>query len=120
MKPLFRLLISLPLLVAVFSSPSFAEDLTRLRAGRPTGTFRTRSGSTELRSAQVKVRNVGTIEAKDIVVTVVVPSGRTGRIYGPNTLGPNKSAIYSSDSVFIPITKGGKLKTKVSCSNCRS
>lgn len=101
------------------ASPSVADDLTRLRASSPTGTFVTRRGNTELESAQVKVRNAGAVEARDITVMVVVASGRTARLYGPRTLEPYKSATYSSDAAYVPITKAGKLKAEVSCSNCR-
>ena len=102
----------------LFSSITFADSRPNLRAGVPSGTFETSYGTTELNSAKVEVRNDGSSEAKDVVVRVVVPDGRSGELFGPKSLAPGQKAIYSSDAVYLHITKGGKLKAEAGCSNC--
>ncbi len=101
------------------ASSAKAEESTRLRViGKPVGTFETTFGTTDLKSASVKVRNVGTVEASKVVVTVSVPSGRSGRLHGPRTLAPNEVAVYSSDAVLLPVTSEGSLSAEATCSNC--
>jgi hypothetical protein len=108
--------------LSVFCSPAFAGDeQTQLRvSGEPTGTFETSFGTTELNSAKVEVRNIGSAPAEGVHVRVIVPDGRSGELHGPSTLSSNEKAVYSSDAVFLTVTKTGKLRAEATCSNCSS
>ena len=112
------------ILIAIFSSThsiglAAAEDTskkTRLRADAPVGTFQTYR-YTQLTDVLVKVKNVGSIEAQDIQVVVVLPNGKEVSVSGPSSLAVNQTATYSGHPYEV-ITSTDKLSAKASCSNC--
>ena len=117
----FRIII---LILAVFAliSPASAEEKklqkTTLRiVGDPKGTFQTSLGTTKLVSAVVEVRNVGDVEAERVEADLIMPNGQRLSLSGPRTLGPSKSASYTT-SAYDYVFTTQKLKAEVRCKNC--
>ena len=94
-----------------------AEQKTRLRSSKPKGTFRTYRGATRLERVEVRIKNVGDFDARDVSVQVISPTGSSYKASGPRTLAAHSDATYIAyPGDYVTSTK--KIKTEFSCSNC--
>ena len=94
---------------------SVPDDMTQVRVdGWPT--FRWKHGRGTFAGASLKVRNIGSRTARGIKVHLRFPGGDMLKLNGPQQLEPNKRGVYVSNE-----ERGvgrGRVKTKISCSNC--
>lgn len=99
-------------------SGSSLPKRTRLRVqGRPEGTWRYSSRGIRLDYIKAEVRNVGTVPAKSVSVTAIIPGGERISLRGPSTLEPNEEALYDAKP-GKRVSEEGKIRAKASCSNC--
>ena len=93
---------------------------TRLRITKePEGEFRNFPNQLQLLSTWLRIKNTGRAIARDIEVTVVLPSGQETRLDGPKSLQANEEARYENSNVRLDVKRQGKLKARVTCSNYR-
>lgn len=105
-------------LLLCFAPPADSQQLTTLRVvGKPNVTFE-QIITPRITRVSVKVRNVGRVDATNIYVTATLPDGQQRSLYGPTTLGKNKTAAYSS-SMYELVTRKGNVRVSTSCANCR-
>jgi hypothetical protein len=101
------------------TSQAMAKDMTRLQViSGPEGVFRTLSGTTKITSVTAKIKNIGTITAKEIEVYAILPSGSRTRLFGPFSLDKYESSTYKgtpSDTVLSE----QKIQVEINCANCR-
>ncbi|MCB0330327.1 MAG: hypothetical protein KDD70_11695 [Bdellovibrionales bacterium] len=105
------------------SQQSFAqtesEKLTRLRTiGEVKGTFESRPRGRYLTEVEVRLKNVGSVEATGIRVEAILPDGNRVQLHGPSSLGKYKEGTYEA-SAYEPYLMKGRIKVESSCSNCR-
>ena len=108
---------TVPMLASPASANSDIANKTNVRViGDPKGTFR-RSSSISLTHVEVVARNVGTVQADSVQVSLILPSGERVGLSGPATLAPNKSGTYVADP-NQQIVSTQKLKAEATCGNC--
>jgi hypothetical protein len=129
MAPSYHLMISCVLLFTANAAlaatrkatptPSPTEGLTTLRAERPQMLLSGKAGSLEARLVSVKVRNVGSNEARQIQVVLELDGGLALPLKGPKTLRAYGNGLYVS-SARLPSVLYRAPHVALSCVSCRN
>lgn len=105
--------------LALVQSAAAADGQTRLRVTGTELTYKAQGSSQVMQTAQATVQNVGTVEATGIIVSGVMPDGKSQEMSGPDTLSPNKKATYFWQGSTKVLVKNAKISASATCGNCR-
>ena len=100
-------------------TPRVSPALTTLRAEQPQVLLSGKSGALETRLVSVRVRNVGSSDAKQIQVALEVASGLAVPLRGPKNLRAHASGLYSSSS-RLPGVLYRLPQITATCETCRN
>lgn len=90
---------------------------TSLEAEAPQGTFVSEVGTTRLRRARVKVKNIGKATADGIRVAIITPNGTKVEANGPDSLMPRSEGTYTCyPAEYVGVER--EMNVEVSCENC--
>lgn len=100
-------------------TPTASAFRTTLRADRPQALFAGRGAQFETRLISVAVRNIGSSEAKQVLVSLGLEGGLAVPLRGPKVLAPHARAFYST-TFRVPVSMYRNPQVGLRCSSCRN
>ncbi len=100
-------------------TPTAPPPLTTLRAEQPQLLLSGKPGALESRLVSVRVRNVGSSDAKQVQVWLELKGGLAVPLRGPKNLRARGSGVYVSSS-RLPGVLYGVPQVATACNTCRN